>query len=154
MAEIGKHRLKIATREVEVDGSLAADTGWHDLAVRWLISDESVGSRSTVVGLSVFPPGAKHDLHRHPNAEEWEFVLRGTGIKRVEGEDVAIGPGDIVFTPRDSYHGVANTSGDVLETLWGYTGGASLEEAGYVQADEDPDPDAPSGAWPAGEASE
>jgi len=80
------NRFRIATREVDVDDSLAADDGWHDLAVRWLITGDSVGSRSTVVGLSVFPPGAKHDLHRHPNAEEWEFVLRGKGIKRIEGE--------------------------------------------------------------------
>jgi len=143
------NRFRIATREVDVDDSLAADDGWHDLAVRWLITGDSVGSRSTVVGLSVFPPGAKHDLHRHPNAEEWEFVLRGKGIKRIEGKDVPIGPGDVVFSPRDSYHGVANTSDGVLETLWGYTGAATLEEAGYMQADQDSDPAAPSGPWPA-----
>jgi len=143
-----EHRFKLQARSAEVDATLEPEHGWHDLQVRWLVTAESMGSESTVVGYSVFPPGAKHDLHRHPHAEEWEFVIRGTGIKRTDGVDIPIAPGDIVFSPRDSYHGVANTGSEVLETLWGYTGAGSLEQAGYELPSEDEDPDAPRGAWP------
>jgi quercetin dioxygenase-like cupin family protein len=134
--------------DVPVDNTLEEGAGWHKLQVRWLVSRESQGSEHTVVGLSVFPPGAKHDLHRHPNAEEWEYVLSGSGIKHTAGRDVAISQGDIVFTPRDEYHGVANTSEhETLRTLWGYSA-ASLEEAGYVRPEDDDEPGAPRGPWP------
>jgi quercetin dioxygenase-like cupin family protein len=135
---------------VPVDTTLSGDDGWHELQVRWLVSNEQMGAESTVVGMSVFPPGAKHDLHRHPHAEEWEYVLSGSGVKRTEGVDVPISAGDVVFTPRDTYHGVANTSDETLTTLWGYTGAASLEQAGYVRPEDDDRPDAPRGPWPAG----
>ena len=137
--------------EVPVDTTLEAGAGWHELQVRWLVTREAMGSEQTVVGLSIFPPGAKHDLHRHPNAEEWEYVLSGSGIKHVAGEDVPISEGDIVFTPRDRYHGVANTSEhETLKTIWGYSGAGSLEEAGYVRPEDDDDPGAPRGGWPSG----
>jgi oxalate decarboxylase/phosphoglucose isomerase-like protein (cupin superfamily) len=130
-------RLKTTAMAVPVDTTLDEGDGWHELKVRWLVTRELAGSETTVVGLSVFPPGAKHDLHRHPNAEEWEYVLSGSGIKRVGDVDVPIATGDIVFSPRDSYHGVANTSSETLTTIWGYTGVASLEEAGYVRPEDD-----------------
>lgn len=122
---------KVTAASVAVDTSLDPAEGWHDLAVRWLVTRELAGSDTTVVGYSVFPPGAKHALHRHPNAEEWEFVISGSGIKHVDGVDVPIAAGDVVFSARNTFHGVANTSSETLTTLWGYTGAASLEEAGY-----------------------
>jgi quercetin dioxygenase-like cupin family protein len=140
--------LKTRAGAAPVDTTLDPGEGWHELQVRWLVTRELVGSETTVVGLSVFPPGAKHDLHRHPHAEEWEYVLSGSGIKRVGDRDVPISAGDIVFTPRDAYHGVANTTDETLTTLWGYTGAASLEEAGYVRPADDDSPDAPQGPWP------
>jgi quercetin dioxygenase-like cupin family protein len=142
--------VKTRTEAVPIDTTLDAGHGWHELKVRWLISRET-GSESTVVGYSVFPPGAKHALHRHPNAEEWEYVIAGSGIKRTNGEDIPITQGDIVFSPRDTYHGVANTSEtETLVTIWGYSA-ASLDEAGYVLPEDDDAPDAPRGPWPAEE---
>ncbi len=141
------HRFKVRADEVDIDSSLSPDHGWVDLRVRWLISRASHGATRTVVGYSVFPPGARHDLHHHPNAEEWEHVLRGHGIKRVGGDDIAIGPGDTIFTPAGTYHGVANVSEqDELVTIWGYCGAASLEEAGYVVPADDGE--APGAPWP------
>ena len=141
-------RLWTRSTAVPIDTTLDPAVGWHDLQVRWLVTRELAGSQTTVVGLSVFPPGAKHDLHRHPHAEEWEYVLVGSGIKRVGDRDVPIAAGDIVFTPRDEYHGVANTSDETLTTLWGYTGAGSLEEAGYELPADDDRPGAPRGPWP------
>jgi oxalate decarboxylase/phosphoglucose isomerase-like protein (cupin superfamily) len=139
------HPRKVAATAVAVDTTLDPAEGWHELKVRWLVTRELMGSDSTVVGYSVFPPGAKHDLHRHPRAEEWEFVISGSGIKHVDGVDVPIAAGDLVFSGRGTFHGVANTSSETLTTLWGYTGAASLEEAGYELPDEPR-------AWPAEEA--
>lgn len=150
MSEQSEERpVKAQFDQIPIDESLAAGDGWHELKVRWLVNRETMGSESTVVGLSIFPPGAKHDLHRHPNAEEWEYVISGRGIKHSGGKDVEISAGDVVFTPRDQYHGVCNTSDETLTTIWGYSA-ASLEEAGYVRPEDDDRPDAPTGPWPAG----
>jgi len=37
---------------------------------------------------TILPPGvgSMHALHRHPNAEEWEYVVHGVGIKHVGDE--------------------------------------------------------------------
>ena len=54
--------------------------------------------------------GAKHDIHRHPNAEEWEYVLHGVGIKHIGDETFYMRAGDLAFHPRDTFHGLENGS--------------------------------------------
>ena len=74
-----------------------------------------------------------HALHRHPNAEEWEYVVHGTGIKHVGDELFVIRAGDLAFVPKNVYHGLENGSeNEPLITLWGYSGAPSLEKAGYI----------------------
>lgn len=143
---MSESRFKVRADSVAIDDALAPELGWRDLQVRWLVGAESMGSEDTVVGYSVFPPGAAHELHRHPRAEEWEYVLRGSGVKRVGDEEIEIAAGDLVFTPRDVYHGVFNDSAQTLETLWGYCGAASLDGAGYVLPGGEPS----LRAWPGG----
>ncbi len=139
MAVTEKSKFKVNPNDFKMDRTLSPDRGWHKMDVRWLVTDKSQESEFTVIGKTILPPGigSTHALHRHPNAEEWEYVLSGSGIKRVGDVDVPIATGDIVFSPRDSYHGVANTSSETLTTIWGYTGVASLEEAGYVRPEDD-----------------
>ena len=86
------------------------------------------------------PPGSKHDIHRHPNAEEFEYLVSGRGIARVGDTDVELGPGEVVFVPKNDYHGFENSGDEPVFMVWGYAGAASLDEAGYVRyADDHPD---------------
>jgi len=94
---------------------------------------DTVGAEHSVFGITVFPPGAKHDIHRHPNAEEWEYLVSGHGIARVGDADVELGPGEVVFVPKNDYHGFENTGDEPVCMLWGYAGAASLDEAGYIR---------------------
>lgn len=127
------HPLKRVVAEVGSDGSLTEARGWVGMDVKWLISAPTVGAEKTVVGRTVFPPGAKHELHRHPHAEEWEFVLQGEGIKHVGGDAIRVREGEVVFVPQDVYHGLENASEtDLLVTIWGYCGAGTLEDAGYL----------------------
>jgi quercetin dioxygenase-like cupin family protein len=133
-----EHHLKTSGGEIASDASLTEERGWHQMDVRWLITRESMGATKTVVGRTFFPPGGRHDLHRHPNAEEWEYVLSGEGIKRVGDEAFRIGEGELVFCPQDVYHGMENASQtEPLVTIWGYCGAGSLEEAGYILPEDD-----------------
>ncbi|MCY4086257.1 MAG: cupin domain-containing protein [Actinomycetia bacterium] len=133
-----RHPLKPVMDELPSDDSLTEERGWIDMDVKWLITNETVGSTKTVVGRTVFPPGAMHDLHRHPNAEEWEYVLKGTGVKHVGQDAIEVKAGEIVFVPADEYHALENPSAtETLVTIWGYCGAGSLEDAGYFTPADD-----------------
>jgi quercetin dioxygenase-like cupin family protein len=103
------------------------------MEVRWLISRQSVGAEQTVIGRTVLKPGSKHDIHKHPNAEEWEYVISGSAIKHIGDESVVLEAGDVAFVPMNVYHGLENASAtEPVVTIWGYSGAASLEQAGYI----------------------
>ena len=109
-----------------------ADDGWVNMSVQWLITKDSVGYKTTVFGVTTFPPGARHDIHRHPNAEEVEYLLEGEGLACIGDVNVRMRPGDIVFAAANDYHGFENTSTTQRAVLaWCYGGASSLEEAGY-----------------------
>jgi quercetin dioxygenase-like cupin family protein len=128
------HRAKVHVDSFTPEGNLRAEDGWVNMNVKFLISRDSVQAQKTVFGITIFPPGAKHDIHRHPHAEETEYIVEGHGIARVGDDDVAMGPGDIVFVPEDDYHGFYNTSETERAVMvWCYGGAASLQEAGYVR---------------------
>lgn len=135
-----RSRFKVVPQDVVADDSLSEDRGWHKMDVRWLITSASMPSTQTVVGKTTMPPGVKaqHALHRHPNAEEWECVIQGVGIKHVGSESFLLRAGDIAFVPRNEYHALENASEtETLVTIWGYCGAASLEEAGYFTPEDD-----------------
>jgi mannose-6-phosphate isomerase-like protein (cupin superfamily) len=137
MSASSEHPLKVVVQEAPSDASLTPERGWHDMDVKWLITRGSMGSSKTVVGRTYFPPGGKHELHRHPNAEEWEFIISGEGIKHVGDESFVMRAGELCFCPQNVYHGLENPSEtEPLVTIWGYCGAGSLEEAGYVLPDD------------------
>lgn len=132
--------FKIDPERFKSDLTLKEDQGWHQMDVRWLVTKETVGSTMTVVGLTRMPPGgrAKHAIHRHPNAEEWEYIIQGTGLKHVGNDSFHLKAGELSFIPRNVYHGLENPSEtETLVTIWGYCGASSLEEAGYVVLEDD-----------------
>jgi quercetin dioxygenase-like cupin family protein len=135
----GHHHLLTREEEIVSDASLSAERGWHDMDVKWLITKATMGSSKTVVGRTYFPPGSKHALHRHPNAEEWEYILSGKGVKHVGEEAFEMRPGDVVFCPQNVYHGLENPpeNDEPLVTIWGYCGAGSLEDAGYLLPSDD-----------------
>ena len=138
-----KSRYKLNPGDFKSDRTLREDRGWLKMDVRWVITDRNTDSENTVVGRTILPPGvgSMHALHRHPNAEEWEYVVHGVGIKHVGDESFVIRAGDIAFAPRNVYHGLENGSDtEPLITLWGYSGAPSLEKAGYIIPEDDDKP--------------
>jgi quercetin dioxygenase-like cupin family protein len=130
---VNEHRYKVALEDVPVDETLTADTGWANMRVQWIVTDETVGAQNHVLGITVFPAGAKHHPHRHPGAEEAQYLIQGSGIARVGDKDIVQNTGDTVFVPRDEWHGFENTSDGETVMIWTYGGAASLEQAGYIR---------------------
>ena len=133
---VNEHRYKVAVRDTESSPGIP-DRGWVDMDVRWLITKDTVGASKTVFGVTFFPPGSKHDIHRHPNAEEVEYLVSGSGTAYVGDEAIELGPGEAVFVPQNEYHGFENNSDAEVVMAWYYAGAASLEDAGFVTRLED-----------------
>jgi quercetin dioxygenase-like cupin family protein len=125
------YTASIATAPVAED--LTADEGWVNMRVQFLIDADQAGAERMVAGRTVLPPGgASHEWHRHPNAEEFVYVIRGNGVVLNDDEQVPVGPGQIVFHPANTWHGVRNTSDtEEMELLWAWAGASSKAAAGY-----------------------
>jgi len=107
------------------------ELGFLHVAARWLADVKSANARSLVVGQSTFVPGAAHLLHKHLHGDEFFYVFEGRGCHLIEGREIPMQPGDVVFAPREEWHGFRNTGDQPVRAIFGYFGVASLEEAGY-----------------------
>jgi quercetin dioxygenase-like cupin family protein len=118
-------------RDVPLEQGLTEERGWVEMQVQFLVDQRSAGSTELVLGRTVLPPGARHERHRHPHADEFLLVMQGEGqIYTDEGEEAAV-EGDVVFTPASHWHGFNNTSDREVLLIWGWRGAGSLSAAGY-----------------------
>ncbi|MHB1986468.1 MAG: cupin domain-containing protein [Acidimicrobiales bacterium] len=109
--------------------------GWIGMDVQFLV-DHATGAESMVFGRTLFRPGhGLHARHRHSGAEEVVLIVRGHGIAFNGDDEVEVGPGDVVFHPRNEWHGFKNLSEtEDVEMLWVWGGAASRSSAGYEQS--------------------
>ena len=124
-------------RDVPLVEGLSPRDGWINMQVQFLIDEKTAGSDKFVLGWTVLPPGARHDRHRHFEAEEFLLVIKGRGeIYTDEGSEPA-GKGDVVFTERGHWYGFNNTSNEEVVLVWGWSGAGSLDSAGYEVSESD-----------------
>lgn len=126
---------------VRADATPPADlsgTTFAHLDVRWLVNAERNGAELTGVGQTIYPhDAASHEAHSHPNAEEVVIVQSGTGRHLVGEQWYDIGPGDVIFVPRNVVHGAECIGDEDLVIYWVLGGAATLEDAGYEAAGEE-----------------
>ena len=95
-----------------------------------LISRELTGA-DFMVGVAWFSPGDVHLLHHHPHADEWYYVIAGSGMFTVGDRQVRGEPGTSLFIPAGTSHRIHNDRGDELHIAWGFDRG-SLADVGFV----------------------
>lgn len=105
--------------------------GWIDMQVQFLVDKHTAGSDDFLLGWTVLPPGARHDRHRHHDAEEFFIVLQGSGMIYTNDGKEPSSKGDVVFTPRGHWHGFDNTGDEDVVLVWGWSGAGALEDTGY-----------------------
>jgi mannose-6-phosphate isomerase-like protein (cupin superfamily) len=100
----------IATPET-VPGQRGSNShgGAGDYFVRTLFEKVPGASSIKYVRDLILYPGSAIGLHPHSGDEEVYFVISGTGIMEVDGEEQAVGPGSAVLTLSGSRHGLRNT---------------------------------------------
>lgn len=107
--------------------------GWINMQVQFLIQAANAGATELVVGRTIFPPGgSSHERHRHHSADEFIYVVRGTGVVMNGEDEIPVRAGHVAFHPKGIWHGFRNTSdSEEAEVIWAWGGAASRETAGY-----------------------
>jgi quercetin dioxygenase-like cupin family protein len=98
---------------------------------RTLFSADRTPTESMTVGVAEIAAGGSSDfpLHRHAQPEIY-YILAGSGIARVGGEEHAMRPGSALFVPGGIEHGIRNTGGDLLRIFYVFPA-SSFEEIHY-----------------------
>jgi mannose-6-phosphate isomerase-like protein (cupin superfamily) len=112
---------------------------FHDAEEIWIGLDEpgmrrkvfrfvspETGSDEFMAGITVFESGESSSYHVHPESEEINLVLRGSGTLVSDGEEVEFGPGAAMWVPKGVYHQHKSTGSEPLQLLWVYTPQAAL----------------------------
>ena len=66
--------------------------------------------------------------NRHKGADQWLFVVSGTGVAIVEGERVDLREGILMLIKRGEWHEIRNTGDTPLKTLTIYVPPAYTEK--------------------------
>lgn len=84
--------------------------------LRWLCQGD-FSELSLAFGEATFPVGGGHGPHRHPNAEEILYVLRGHAVQGVGEEQRELNPGDAALVRRDQVHWTRSAGAEPLVLL-------------------------------------
>jgi quercetin dioxygenase-like cupin family protein len=85
-----------------------------------------VGSEEFMAGITIFEPGESSSYHVHPESEEINLVLEGSGTLVSEGEEAEFSQGHAMWVPKGVHHQHRNTGNMPLRLLWVYTPQAPL----------------------------
>ena len=93
----------ITKQECQVE---TAHWGHHD----WLCRPEMCDTKQLLFVRVKMPPGRGHQFHRHPAREEIIYVLDGKAQQWVDREKKILKAGESAFIPKDTVHGIYNTT--------------------------------------------
>jgi oxalate decarboxylase/phosphoglucose isomerase-like protein (cupin superfamily) len=66
-------------------------------------------------------PGRKMRVHKHLNNDELIFIHKGEGTLTLDEQLVEVKTGDVIFVPRDRWHGLDNTGNENLLMVFQYS---------------------------------
>jgi len=122
-------------REVEPDPQGGWPGIYGNVETEQIITREKAGSTRTVMGRSVYHPGAYHEPHCHFHAEEFIFCLSGKCVVGSGKEEYLFTPGDTQFAKIGEIHWLRNPFEDPVEFIWVYSGASMPFESGYATTD-------------------
>jgi mannose-6-phosphate isomerase-like protein (cupin superfamily) len=110
--------MSSALSAVKVVGPNGAEEGFlGSIGARFLIDGSEAGKRFSLVEHPMSPRALAAPLHRHTREDEYSFVLEGR-MGALLGDDVVqVGPGDLVFKPRNQWHTFWNAGDEPCRIL-------------------------------------
>jgi quercetin dioxygenase-like cupin family protein len=122
---------KTSRDDTPFDPTIPERPGWEGMFVHWLADRDHGDTQTTVFNVTEFPPRRSHEVHRHVDAEEYFFVLEGSGLHLTDGEPVRLHEGDLVFIPKGEWHGFANDTDTPTLAVTVMGGVSHYSDAGY-----------------------
>ena len=117
-----------AQQSIEADKSPVAS---HGYVLKPGEGEDTVGDGSSITKASprsgtqgvVFvedkmPSAGTSGIHKHLEADEFFYVVTGSGRILLGDEEHEIGPGDFVFVPVSSYHRIASSKDNPLHVIF------------------------------------
>jgi oxalate decarboxylase len=95
----------------------------------WLVDSTKFPISKTVTGAVLeLEPGALRELHWHPSADEWQYVLEGTMSMTMFGSHgrfrtEVLEKGDVGYIPQGYGHSIENVGGNKCRVLVGFNSG-------------------------------
>jgi mannose-6-phosphate isomerase-like protein (cupin superfamily) len=79
----------------------------------------ALGNRRSQAAEMVLPPGESEGgpSNRHRGADQWLYVVAGTGAARVKGRRVPLRAGTLLLIEHGDHHEIQNTGRALLRTL-------------------------------------
>ena len=88
----------------------------------WMATRGLTGSSLSLTRL-IITPGNSGEAHRHPNADEVLYVIRGKAELRVDAETFLLDPTDTLAIPGGLSHQIHNPGAEDLELILCYSTG-------------------------------
>ena len=87
-----------------------------------LINHDLVGSKHFTMGVTIFEPGERCQMHNHPGSEEIDYILKGRALAiDPEGNEKILEANDVMFIPEGEFHQHVSIGDEPLWLLWVYT---------------------------------
>ncbi len=103
-----------------------------------LIDADHTPTRGMTMGLLELPPGTELAVHHHAPQEIY-FIRSGSGELQLGDVTRNVKPGDVVYIPENTVHGISNRGATPLEFIWFFpTDTWSEIEYHYSGAERDP----------------
>jgi mannose-6-phosphate isomerase-like protein (cupin superfamily) len=81
-----------------------------------LVAETTCEAKGMSITLVEMEAGGKQHIHHH-QPEQMYYILQGRGQMTVGDETQPVGPGDCIFIPTDTPHGLVNDGGTELKYL-------------------------------------
>ena len=99
---------------------------------RFVSSKEFPISTTMTGALLTLTPGSLRELHWHPNANEWQYYVKGRARMTVFGsggraEVVEFNAGDVGYVPMGYGHSIENAGGEELQVVFAFDSGEYQE---------------------------
>jgi quercetin dioxygenase-like cupin family protein len=62
-------------------------------------------------------PGCGIEREIHASSTETVYVIAGSAVGMVAGQEIPLSPGEVLHVEKDTYHGLRNTGSSILEVF-------------------------------------
>ena len=77
--------------------------------IRSLLDLSNAPVKNQSLAEATLPSGGETERHYHKLSEEFYYLLAGTGVMEIEGEEREVGPGDSILIPAGAWHQIKAT---------------------------------------------